>query len=87
MILPTGINKETGVREALASLGLSEANLIAVGDAENDHALLNHAALSVAVGNALESLKEDADLTMKQEEGAGVSELIEHVLEDEEMLY
>ncbi len=38
MILPTGVNKATGLREGLARIGLSTRYTIAVGDAENDHA-------------------------------------------------
>ena len=41
MILPSGVNKSTGLAAALAELSLSEHNTVAVGDAENDHALLN----------------------------------------------
>ncbi|HEX8926404.1 MAG TPA: HAD family hydrolase, partial [Terriglobales bacterium] len=38
MVLPSGVNKATGLHCALAELGLVEHNVVAVGDAENDHA-------------------------------------------------
>jgi hydroxymethylpyrimidine pyrophosphatase-like HAD family hydrolase len=38
MILPTGINKATGLAAALSDLKLSPHNVVGIGDAENDHA-------------------------------------------------
>ena len=40
MILPSGVNKATGLNAALLELGLSRHNVVGVGDAENDHAFL-----------------------------------------------
>src|SRR5205823_4267005 len=58
MILPSGVNKATGLLAALNSLGLSPHNAVAIGDAENDHALLAACECGVAVANALPSVKE-----------------------------
>ena len=59
MVLPTGVNKATGLDAALQGLGLSRHNVVAVGDAENDHALLAAREFGVAVANALPSLKSE----------------------------
>jgi HAD superfamily hydrolase (TIGR01484 family) len=40
MILPSGVNKGTGLEAALKELQLSAHNVVGVGDAENDHAFL-----------------------------------------------
>src|ERR1044072_5198018 len=40
MILPTGVNKATGLAAALSKLGISRHNTVGVGDAENDEAFL-----------------------------------------------
>ena len=40
MVLPSGVNKATGLDAALDELGLSPHNVVGVGDAENDHAFL-----------------------------------------------
>ena len=40
MILPTGVNKATGLAAALKKLGISRHNTVGVGDAENDEAFL-----------------------------------------------
>ncbi|MDX8516940.1 HAD family hydrolase [Mesorhizobium dulcispinae] len=80
MILPSGINKATGLAAALADLRLSPNNVVAVGDAENDHAFLRAAGLSVAVANALPSVKETADLVTKGARGRGVEDLIRKLI-------
>src|SRR6185369_9177794 len=40
MVLPSGVNKATGLLQALGELNLSPHNVVGVGDAENDHAFL-----------------------------------------------
>ncbi|HVW30094.1 MAG TPA: HAD-IIB family hydrolase [Polyangiaceae bacterium] len=80
MILPSGVNKATGLRAALAELGLSAHNAVAVGDAENDHTLLSECEAAVAVDNALPTLKERADWVTRGESGDGVAELAEQLL-------
>jgi hydroxymethylpyrimidine pyrophosphatase-like HAD family hydrolase/GTPase SAR1 family protein len=83
MILPSGVNKGTGVRVALEELGLSTHNALGVGDAENDHAFLGICECSVAVGNALPILKERADFVTTKTHGAGVEEIIDEMLADD----
>jgi hydroxymethylpyrimidine pyrophosphatase-like HAD family hydrolase len=79
MILPAGVDKATGLAAALARLGLSPQAAVAVGDAENDQALLAACACGVAVANALPALRERADLVTAADHGAGVAELCERL--------
>ena len=83
MVLPSGINKATGMRVGLEDLQLSLHNVVAIGDAENDHALLSQSECGVAVANALPALRETADLVTRGDSGAGVVELIEQLLSDD----
>jgi HAD superfamily hydrolase (TIGR01484 family) len=83
MVLPSGVNKGTGLRAALADLGLSAHNTVAVGDAENDHALLNACECRVAVANAIATLKDRADLVTSDPDGRGVEQLIDKLLFDD----
>ncbi len=83
MVLPSGVNKATGLVKALAEMQISPQNTVAVGDAENDHALLASCGLGVAVANATESLKKEADLVLSNANGAGVSELIERLINND----
>jgi len=80
MILPTGINKATGLKRALKALEISPKLTVGVGDAENDHALLDFCGFSAAVGNALPVLKEHATVVLQRDHGAGVTELIDSIL-------
>ena len=61
MVLPQGINKATGLREALNTMRLSLHNCIGIGDAENDYALLEACEIGVAVSWGSESLQKLAD--------------------------
>jgi hypothetical protein len=80
MVLPSGVNKGTGLRAALYDLHLSPHNVVAVGDAENDHALLDGCECRVAVANAVPMLRERADLVTRAAEGAGVVELADRLI-------
>ncbi|MDB4947284.1 MAG: family hydrolase [Labilithrix sp.] len=75
MILPSGVNKATGLAAALAELGLSAAQVVGVGDGENDHSLLRACGLGVAVANAVPALKEHAHLVTTGARGDGIIEL------------
>ena len=83
MVLPSGVNKASGLCAALSQLGISRHNCIAVGDAENDHALLEQSQLGVAVANSIPMLKERADWTTLGERGDGVVELIDEWLQSD----
>lgn len=80
MVLPTGINKASGLTAALKEMKLSAHNAVGIGDAENDHSLLHLCEFSAAVANALPALKETADFVAAADHGAGVSELIDRII-------
>lgn len=83
MALPPGVNKATGLAAALGELDMSPHNVLAVGDAENDHAFLSAAECGAAVANAVPSLKDTADLVLSGARGAGVAELAGRLLADD----
>ncbi|AFM17689.1 putative HAD superfamily hydrolase [Mycolicibacterium chubuense NBB4] len=76
MIMPAAVTKGSGLLEALADLGLSQHNTLGIGDAENDHSLLEVCEIGVAVANAIESLRAQADLTLSLPDGQGVADLL-----------
>jgi hydroxymethylpyrimidine pyrophosphatase-like HAD family hydrolase len=82
MVLPSGVNKATGLAAALEELKLSPHNAVGVGDAENDHAFLSACECSVAVANALDAVKERAHWVTERDHGAGVRELVQALEED-----
>jgi HAD superfamily hydrolase (TIGR01484 family) len=83
MVLPSGVNKATGLSAALTGLGFSAHEAVGVGDAENDHALLGSCECGAAVANALPGLKAAVDLTLKGDHGSGVAELIDQLVADD----
>ena len=83
MILPAGVTKASGLAHALQKMEISPHNTVGVGDAENDHALLSSCECSVAVANALPTLKRAADIVTAADRGAGVVELIDEMLRDD----
>jgi hydroxymethylpyrimidine pyrophosphatase-like HAD family hydrolase len=80
MVLPIGVSKATGLAAALAELSLLESDVVGIGDAENDHAFLSQCGLSVAVANAIPSLKQRVDQVTLGEDGSGVVEIIDQIL-------
>lgn len=83
MILPSNVDKATGLRAALAELHLQPDQVVAVGDAENDSVFLAMCGYSVAVANAIPALKKQANLVTRNRNGAGVEELIQRFLANE----
>jgi hypothetical protein len=83
MVLPSNINKATGLAAALERLKISPNQVVGIGDAENDHVFLNACGVSAAVDNALPALKEHCDLVMAADHGPGVVELIGRLLNDD----
>lgn len=61
MILPQGIAKSTGLRQALQALRVSIHNAVGIGDAENDHDLLDACEVGVAVAWGSAALRAVAD--------------------------
>jgi hydroxymethylpyrimidine pyrophosphatase-like HAD family hydrolase len=83
MVLPAGITKRAGLAVALAHARMSPRNVVAVGDAENDQALLAMCQYRVAVANAVPRLAEGADWVTPSADGAGVVELVDRLLADD----
>lgn len=83
MVLPVGVDKASGLKAALDEMNLSPKDVVGIGDAENDLAFLHMCQRSVAVSNALGSVKDQVDFTTQAPRGAGVVELINEILKDD----
>ena len=75
MALPTGVTKATGLLVALTILGVTPAECVGIGDAENDIDFMSVCGLAVAVANALPEVKSVADVVLTSARGAAVVEL------------
>jgi 3-deoxy-D-manno-octulosonate 8-phosphate phosphatase KdsC-like HAD superfamily phosphatase len=67
----------------LRRLAISPHNVVAVGDAENDHPFLDACGVAAAVENALPALKERCDLVLTRDHGQGVVELIDRIVSND----
>jgi HAD superfamily hydrolase (TIGR01484 family) len=83
MVLPSEINKASGLKSALKRLRLSPHNVVGIGDAENDQAFLSSCGCAVAVNNALPTVKAKADFVVS-DHGSGVIELA-HMLTNDDL--
>jgi hydroxymethylpyrimidine pyrophosphatase-like HAD family hydrolase len=86
MVLPSAVNKATGLMTALSRLLIPPSEVVAIGDGENDHSLLGAVGLGVAVSNAVPLLKESAAFVTKQPASRGVIEVIDRFLANESSL-
>jgi HAD superfamily hydrolase (TIGR01484 family) len=86
MVLPSQINKATGLLEALYELNIPASEVVGVGDAENDYAFLELCGFSAAVANAVPGLKSVVRFVTRADHGAGVEELISTLLTRSESL-
>ncbi len=80
MVLPANVSKGSGLEEALGDISVSPHNCVGVGDAENDHSLLDACEVGVAVQNAIEALKARADLVLQKPDGEGIIALLDDVI-------
>lgn len=79
MVLPQGVTKASGLREALDTMRLSTHNCIGIGDAENDHDLLDACEIGVAVEWGSSALREIADHVLPGEGPSALSGYIRTV--------
>lgn len=77
MVLPRGVDKAAGLLAALRALGVPPDRCAAVGDGENDVAMLRAVGLRLAVGNAVPELKAEAHLVLDGYGGDAVASWIE----------
>ena len=67
-----GINKATGMQAYLSHVGQTKEDAIAFGDSANDMEMIDFAACGVAMGNAIEALKERADMVADAVDSDGI---------------
>lgn len=75
-----GIDKAKALDMVVNSLGFKRENMIAFGDAQNDIALLKYAGIGVAMGNAVQELKDVADMVTLSNEEDGIAYALEKLL-------
>ena len=79
-ISAVGVSKAEGLQVLCDHLGISIRQAIACGDEENDFNMIQAAGLGVAMGNAIDAIKEIADVVVADCDHDGVAEAIETYL-------
>lgn len=80
-IVISGQNKGTGIDKVMEVLGIDKSLSIAVGDEENDIPMLEQAGVGVATANAIQKLKDSADMvTENDNNGSAVAEVINKLI-------
>ena len=79
--LPMGVSKAKALADLAQDLGISAAEVMAIGDGNNDLEMLEFAGLYIAMGNANDAVKEMADFVTTSNEESGVAQaILDHVL-------
>ncbi|MDE7359124.1 MAG: Cof-type HAD-IIB family hydrolase [Lachnospiraceae bacterium] len=71
-----GVTKASGLQALTAHLGITMAETVGIGDADNDRAMLEAVGLSVAMGNAAEDIKALCDVVTEDNDHNGVGKAI-----------
>lgn len=79
-ILDARVNKGQGVKMLAEKLGLAREEVMAIGDQENDLAMIEYAGTGVAMGNAIDSVKKIAQFITKTNMEDGVAHAIEELV-------
>jgi Cof subfamily protein (haloacid dehalogenase superfamily) len=79
-ILPFGVNKAKAVAALSQFLGVDLSEVAAIGDGLNDLEMLSEAGFAIAMGNASDRLKAEADLVVRSNDEAGVAQAVEQIL-------
>ncbi len=75
-ILPKGINKAGALEKMSEIIGISREEMMAFGDSYNDLSMIQYAGLGVAMGNAKDVVKENADFIAKTNDEDGIVDVI-----------
>lgn len=79
-----GYSKATGMELLRERYGVDRAHVIAMGDSDNDTEMLGAAGISVAMGNAVDSIKALADFVTLPCDDGGVGYAIERLVLEKE---
>ncbi len=79
-VMDRGVSKGKAVERLANSLGVKREEIITIGDNENDLSMLEYAGLGVAMGNAIDKVKDMADYITDTNDNDGVAKVIEKFL-------
>lgn len=81
-IVARGVSKWSAIQTLIRAYGIRRDEVVAIGDGPNDVAMLRHAGLGVAMGNAAPNVKANANLIIGHHEEDALAAFIEGYLND-----
>ena len=81
-IMPPGGSKGWALKQILKDLKIDTANVLAIGDGENDIEMIKLAGIGVAMGQANQQVKDAADYVVASNVDDGVAEALERFVLD-----
>nr|WP_233186282.1 Cof-type HAD-IIB family hydrolase [Thermotoga sp. KOL6] len=81
-IVPKDVDKGKALNFLREKMGWQKEEIVVFGDNENDLFMFEEAGLKVAMGNAIDKVKEAADIVTLTNNDSGVSHVLERILAD-----
>lgn len=76
-IMPKGIDKGASLKRLGDMIAIKQEEFVACGDSYNDISMIKYAGMGVAMGNAVQAVKDVADYITASNDEDGVAEVIE----------
>lgn len=80
-IMAQNIDKAKSLDCLVRELGIKQEEVIAFGDGYNDLTMIEYAGLGVAMANAVDGVKEKADVVTKSNDEDGIAYMLKQVIE------
>lgn len=77
-IVPRGGSKRIGLDAVIQAYGIELNETMAFGDGQNDSAMLRHAGIGIAMGNAADEVKQAADYVTSDIDDDGIARALKH---------
>lgn len=74
-----GTNKATGIDDVISLYGIDISEVMAFGDGGNDVAMLSHAGVGVAMGNASDDVKKCAKIVTDSVDDGGIAKILHQI--------
>jgi hydroxymethylpyrimidine pyrophosphatase-like HAD family hydrolase len=79
-VLPIGVDKAKALMKLAKTLGLELSQVAAIGDGLNDVEMLREAGLGIAMGNASDAVKSEADWVTGTNDEEGVAQAVRRLV-------
>lgn len=83
-LMPKGVNKGSSILQIAASHGIDKDEILCFGDAENDLSMMEQITHGIAMGNAMDCVKEKAFEVCDTNMNAGIAKTLDKYIFDKE---